>query len=142
MSLSAPHIRDRSLKRNQWLAYARLLRAMYQLRREGKFVIGWRLLTERTSLGESHVSNAALDLRHNGFFDTRSREIGVISLSEEQFDDGHLRAQARLALALIRTSWLWKLLALTASAIAAFLLWLVGNLTYDLLKLAYAHFRP
>lgn len=133
---------SRSLKPDQWQAYAQVLRAMYQLRRERKFVIGWSLLAERTSLEVPHVSNAALDLRHNGFLDSQSREIGVVSLSEEQFNDGHMRAQVRLGLALIKTSRLWRLLALAGSAIAAVLLWLAGNLAYDILKLAYEHVSP
>jgi hypothetical protein len=96
--------KDMSLKnRNVW-TYLKILRAMYQLRKERKYVISWRLLSECTALDEGIVCDASLELRANGFFDNKSREVGVVSLTSEQFQRGRLWAFLTLLRALVRQS--------------------------------------
>jgi hypothetical protein len=107
---------------------------MYQLRTEKKYVIAWRTLSEITGLLEGVVCDRAIELRENGFFDQRSQEIGVVSLTDKQSDRGHLRAQANLVARLIRESLAWRIVAIIAVVVWALLMWLLSNVAYDVLK--------
>lgn len=126
--------RDRSLKSQRLFQYLRVLRAAYQLRGEGKHVVGWSLLAERSGLPENEVSEAALDLRTSGFFDTESREIGRVALTQHQASQGWLRSWGRITAHFIKLSRSWQLASAVGAGIVAVVLWLTGNLAYDVLK--------
>jgi hypothetical protein len=128
MGLYKPPSIDESLKHQKVRTYLKILQAMYQLREENKYVISWSLLSERTALDERTISDAALELRANGFFDTKSQEAGVVSLTSEQFKRGLLRTRAALLLALFKKSRLWQFFGLMVGLVVWF------GLPQDILK--------
>ena len=74
---------DRQLKREKVALYERVLRTVYGLYNAGISAVDWRLLAEHTGLDEGTVSEAALELRQNNFFDSRCRE-NVVTLTLDQ----------------------------------------------------------
>ena len=134
MAFCEPYLHNLSLKSDQWLKYARILRGMYKLRDQNHYVIGWRRLSQVTGLPEGVICDRAMELRESGFFDSQSQEIGVVSLTQGQSDRGHVRAQACLIAYFIRRSLSWRIVTILFTLVGSLLLWLVGNVVYDLLK--------
>ena len=67
--------------------YEVVLRSVYGLYNAGISAVDGPLLAEYNGLDEGTVSEAALELRQNNFFDSRSREDAV-TLTPEQFAFG------------------------------------------------------
>jgi hypothetical protein len=104
---------------------------MYLLRAGEKYVISWALLAKTTGLAEEVVCPAALDLRENGFFDQESLELGVVSLTDQQYSRGRLGASILLVARLVSESRLWQALAALTSLLLALVVWAVGNFVWD-----------
>jgi hypothetical protein len=74
---------DLRLKQEKAALYEVILRAVYSLYNAGIYPVDWRRLSEQTGLAEGTVCEAALELRHNNFFDSRSRE-NAVTLTPDQ----------------------------------------------------------
>jgi hypothetical protein len=74
---------DLSLKQGKVALYEVILRAVYGLYNAGIFAVEGPLLAEQTGLDEETVGKAALELRQNNFFDSRSR-ANALTLTPEQ----------------------------------------------------------
>jgi hypothetical protein len=114
-----PKDRRLSLKRRKVSNYFKVLEAVYQLREEKHFAINWRLLSQYTQIDEGDACDAALDLRVNGFFDTKTQEMSV-SLTPEQFERGLSRSRRILSWALFKRTVTWQVLATAFGVIAWF----------------------
>src|SRR5688572_6570520 len=98
---------------------------MYQLRSEGEHTISWRRLAEATQLDEGAVCDAAMELCEQGFFDQDSKEIGVVSLTDQQYRRGFQRARAELLYKLGRNSRPWRVVAAVVGS--PVLIWVANN---------------
>lgn len=110
MGFDEPSPKDMRLKLWSLRTYFKILQAMYQLRDEEKYVISWRLLSERTTIEEGVICDAALELRAGGFFDGETQEHGVVSLTSEQFRRGLLRSRVALLWELFKRSRVYWLI--------------------------------
>jgi hypothetical protein len=63
---------DRRLQPEKVALYEGILRAVYDLHSAGITAVDGSLLAARTGLDEGAVGEAAVELRENNFFDTRS----------------------------------------------------------------------